>query len=97
MPDLAVRHGCAVDASQAPRRLTDVAVQGDRIVELGTRLYKFSLRLNEGLSNSLNFNIMLSQRGVLTLDHSRDDLDAQSRWANAMRCNGIDAELLDAR
>jgi sarcosine oxidase subunit beta len=55
------------------------------------------LRLNEGLSNSLNFNIMLSQRGVLTLDHSRDDLDAQSRWANAMRCNGIDAELLDAR
>src|SRR5262249_30903374 len=27
--------------------------------------------------------------------HSRHDLDAQSRWANAMRCNGIDAELLD--
>jgi sarcosine oxidase subunit beta len=39
---------------------------------------------------------MFSQRGVLTLAHSRHDLDAQSRWANAMLCNGIDAELLDA-
>ena len=36
-------------------------------------------------------------RGVLTLAHSRHDLDAQSRWANAMRCNGIDADLLGAR
>ena len=40
---------------------------------------------------------MLSQRGVLTLAHSRHDLDAQSRWANAMLCNGIHAELLDAK
>src|SRR5204863_8426983 len=36
------------------------------------------------------------QRGVLTLAHSRHDLDAQSRWANAMLCNGIDVELLTA-
>jgi sarcosine oxidase subunit beta len=40
---------------------------------------------------------MLSPRGIVTLAHSRHDLDAQSRWANAMRCNGIDADLLDAR
>jgi sarcosine oxidase subunit beta len=66
-------------------------------VELGIRLYEFSVRLYEGLSKSLNFNITLSQRGVLKLAHSRHDLDAQSRWANAVRCNGIDAELLDAR
>jgi len=60
------------------------------------RLYDFSLKLYENLSHELNFNIMFSQRGVLTLAHSRHDLDAQSRWANAMLCNGIDAELLDA-
>jgi sarcosine oxidase subunit beta len=60
------------------------------------RLYEFSLQLYEGLSRALNFNIMFSQRGIVTLAHTRHDLDAQSRWANAMRCNGIDAELLDA-
>jgi sarcosine oxidase subunit beta len=44
----------------------------------------------------LNFNIMFSQRGIVTLAHSRHDLDNVSRWANAMRFNGIDAEMLDA-
>ncbi|MFO1287420.1 MAG: FAD-dependent oxidoreductase [Rubrivivax sp.] len=47
------------------------------------------------MSKELNYNIMFSQRGIVTTAHSRHDLDAQSRWANAMRCNGIDAELLD--
>jgi sarcosine oxidase subunit beta len=37
---------------------------------------------------------MLSQRGLVMLAHSRHDLDAMSRWANAMRMNGIAAELL---
>ena len=47
-----------------------------------------------GSSRELNFNIMLSQRGLVLLAHSRHDLDAMSRWANAMRMNGIDAEIL---
>ena len=58
------------------------------------RLYDFSLKLYEGLSRALNFNIMLSQRGLVMLAHSRHDLDSMSRWANAMRVNGIAAELL---
>jgi sarcosine oxidase subunit beta len=57
-------------------------------------LYDFSLKLYEGLSQALNFNIMLSQRGLVTLAHSRHDLESMSRWANAMRMNGIDADLL---
>jgi sarcosine oxidase subunit beta len=61
------------------------------------RLYDFSLRQYEQLAREINFNIMLSQRGIVTLAHSLHVLDAQSRWANAMLCNGIDAELLDAR
>jgi N-acyl-D-amino-acid deacylase len=36
MFDLVIRHGCVIDGSNAPRRLADVAVQGDRIVEVGT-------------------------------------------------------------
>jgi glycine/D-amino acid oxidase-like deaminating enzyme len=71
-------------------------VRSNYLYPQSARLYDFSLRQYEQLAAELNFNIMFSQRGVLTLAHSRHDLDAQSRWANAMLCNGIDAELLDA-
>ena len=70
-------------------------VRSNYLYPESARLYDFSLKLYEGLSRELNYNIMLSPRGIVTLAHSRHDLDAQSRWANAMRCNGIDAELLD--
>ena len=72
-------------------------VRSNYLYPESARLYEFSLQQYEKLSRELNFNIMFSQRGVLTLAHSRHDRDAQSRWANAMLCNGIDAELLDAK
>ena len=61
------------------------------------RFYDFSLRLYEGLSRELGFNVMLSQRGILTIGHSAHQLDLLTRWANAMQLNGIDSELLSAR
>ena len=69
-------------------------VRSNYLFPESARLYDFSLQLYEGLSQALNFNIMLSQRGLIMLAHSRHDLDAMSRWANAMRMNGIAAELL---
>ncbi|MEP6546673.1 MAG: sarcosine oxidase subunit beta family protein [Gammaproteobacteria bacterium] len=69
-------------------------VRSNYLFPQSARLYDFSLQLYEGLSQALNFNIMLSQRGLVMLAHSRHDLDAMSRWANAMRMNGIAAELL---
>ena len=69
-------------------------VRSNYLYPESAQLYDFSLQLYEGLSQALNFNIMLSQRGLLLLAHSRHDLDAMSRWANAMRMNGIAAELL---
>jgi sarcosine oxidase subunit beta len=57
--------------------------------------YEHSLRLYESLSGELNFNVMLSQRGVLELAHSHDELEIQRRWANAMTLNGVDSEMLD--
>lgn len=59
------------------------------------RLYELSLRLYEDLSGELGFNIMLSQRGILTLAHSSHQLEMLARWLNAMQLNGIDGELLD--
>ncbi|MDH0866265.1 sarcosine oxidase subunit beta family protein [Mitsuaria sp. GD03876] len=72
-------------------------VRSNYLYPESARLYDFSVKLYEALSRELNYNIMFSQRGIVTLAHSRHDLEAQSRWANAMQCNGIDAELLDAR
>jgi sarcosine oxidase, subunit beta len=56
--------------------------------------YDHSLKLYEGLSRELNFNVMLSQRGVLTLAHSEHELEGLRRWANAIRINDIDSELV---
>ena len=57
-------------------------------------LYDFSLRLYEELSRDLNFNIMLSQRGMISLVHSRHDVELAHRRVAAMHANGIAAELL---
>ncbi|MBP7336002.1 sarcosine oxidase subunit beta family protein [Niveispirillum sp.] len=57
-------------------------------------LYEMSLKLYEGLSRDLNYNIMLSQRGIVTVAHSRHELEVVQRWAGAIRANGIDSDLL---
>src|SRR5579863_116726 len=72
-------------------------VRSNYLYPESARLYDFSLRLYEGLSRELNFNVMLSQRGHVMLAHSRHDLESMARWVNAMHMNGIDAELLTRR
>ena len=69
-------------------------VRSNYLYPESARLYDFSLKLYEGLSRELNYNIMLSQRGHIMLAHNRHDLESLARWANAMHMNGIEAELL---
>ena len=57
--------------------------------------YEWSLKLWEGLEQDINYNAMVSQRGVLNLFHSDSQRDAFARRGNAMRLHGVDAELLD--
>jgi sarcosine oxidase, subunit beta len=57
-------------------------------------LYDLSLRLYERLSRDLDYNIMLSQRGMVNILHSRHDVEMARRQMGAMVANGIDAELL---
>jgi methylglutamate dehydrogenase subunit A len=57
--------------------------------------YEWSMKLWEGLEQDLNYNTMVSQRGVLNLFHSDPQRDAFARRGNAMRLHGVDAELLD--
>ncbi len=58
-------------------------------------LYDLSVRLYEGLSRELNYNIMFSQRGMIEVAHSEAELEMMCRGANAMRINGVDIEILD--
>ena len=58
--------------------------------------YEWSMKLWEGLEQDLNYNAMVSQRGVLNLYHSDPQRDAYARRGNAMRMHGVDATLLDA-
>ncbi|WP_131195180.1 sarcosine oxidase subunit beta family protein [Lichenihabitans psoromatis] len=57
--------------------------------------YEKSLQLWEGLEQDINYNAMVSQRGVLNLFHSDAQRDAFAYRGNAMRLHGVDATLLD--
>ncbi len=70
-------------------------IRSNYLWDESARIYDKSLRLYEGLSQELNFNIMLSQRGVLNLAHNLGDLREIRRRVNAIRLNGIDSEMLD--
>ena len=58
-------------------------------------LFDFALRLWEGMSDELNYNVMFSPRGALFLGHSDSDMTLLAQRGDALRCDGIDAELLD--
>lgn len=61
---------------------------------VSSSFYDHSLRLYEGLGRELNFNVMLSQRGLIALAHSEHELELTRRWVNGIRMNGVDAEEL---
>ena len=56
--------------------------------------YERSMQLWEGLAQELNYNTMVSQRGILNVFHSDAQRNAYVRRGNAMRLSGVDAELL---
>jgi sarcosine oxidase subunit beta len=57
--------------------------------------YEFSMKLWEGMEQDLNYNAMLSQRGIINLYHNDGQRDAYIRRGNAMWMEGVPAELLD--
>ncbi len=57
--------------------------------------YELSMQLWEGLEQDINYNAMVSQRGIFNIYHSDAQRDAYARRGNAMRLHGVDAELLE--
>ncbi|MGR3572819.1 sarcosine oxidase subunit beta family protein [Brevirhabdus sp.] len=70
-------------------------IRSNYLLDGNEPFYEFSLKLWEGLEQDLNYNAMVSQRGILNLFHNDPQRDAATRRGNAMRLNGADAELLD--
>ena len=70
-------------------------IRSNYLLDGNQPFYELSLQLWEGLERELNFNTMVSQRGVLNLFHSDVQRDAFRRRGNAMRMHGTDAELLN--
>ncbi|HEV7256460.1 MAG TPA: sarcosine oxidase subunit beta family protein [Bosea sp. (in: a-proteobacteria)] len=70
-------------------------IRSNYLLPGNTPFYELSMKLWEGLEQDLNYNAMVSQRGVLNLYHSDAQRDAYARRGNAMRLAGVDAELLD--
>jgi sarcosine oxidase subunit beta len=67
-------------------------VRSDYYYPQSAAFFDRSVALYEGLGRALNFNIMFSQRGMLTVAHSRGEVDFQRRLVNGMALNGIDME-----
>ncbi|MBT7666508.1 MAG: sarcosine oxidase subunit beta family protein [Rhodospirillaceae bacterium] len=70
-------------------------VRSNYLLDGNAKFYEHGMKLWEGLSQDLNYNVMFSQRGVLNLAHSKGQLETFRRRGNAMRLNGIDAEILN--
>src|SRR5947207_9546400 len=60
----------------------------------GARFYDASVKLYEGLSQELNFNLLFSQCGHLTLAHSDRALFVMANRAEVNRLQGIDSRLI---
>jgi sarcosine oxidase subunit beta len=70
-------------------------VRSNYLWDEAAQLYEHALKLWETLSLELNYNVMFSQRGVLNLGHTLQDMRDIERRVSANRLNGIDGEVLD--
>ena len=61
----------------------------------GVRFYDRSVKLYEHLAAELNFNVMFSQRGHLTLAHNDSSLRTMRWRAEVNKLQGVDSEVID--
>lgn len=91
--NVAVVEKALVGLGNAGRNTT--IVRSNYLLPSNTRFYECSLKLWEGLERDLNYNVMMSQRGQLSLFHSDSQRDEAVRLGNSMRIEGVDAVPLE--
>ena len=70
-------------------------IRSNYLWDASAGIYEHSLKLWEALEEELDYPILFSQRGVLNLDHSLQDVRDSRRRVGANQLNGVDAEWLD--
>src|ERR1700690_601742 len=63
-------------------------IRSNYLFDESAALYDHALKLWEGLSQDLNYNVMLSHRGVMILAHTLHDVQVIKRHVHANRANG---------
>ena len=71
-------------------------VRSNYLTPEGVRFYDRSVQLYERLAGELNFNVMFSQRGHMTLAHSDSSLRTMRWRAEVNKLQGVDSEVVDA-
>ena len=71
-------------------------VRSNYLWEESEAIYEHAMKLWEGLSHDLNYNVMYSPRGVMMLAHNIHDVQVFKRHVHANRLAGIDNEWLSA-
>src|SRR5271163_4376629 len=69
-------------------------IRSNYLFDESAALYEHALKLWEGLSQDLNYNVMYSPRGVLMLAHNIHDVQVGKRHVHANRLAGVDNEWL---
>ena len=72
-------------------------IRSNYLLNENEAFYEFSLKLWETLEKQINYNAMVSQRGVLNVFHSDAQRDSFIRRGNSMIINGADAEIYDVK
>jgi len=72
-------------------------IRSNYLLNENEAFYEFSLKLWETLEKQINYNAMVSQRGVLNVFHSDAQRDSFVRRGNSMIINGADAEIYDVK
>jgi sarcosine oxidase subunit beta len=69
-------------------------IRSNYLTPEGVRFYDRSVKLYETLANELNFNVMFSQRGHLTLAHNDSSLRTMRWRAEVNKLQGVDSEVI---
>ena len=72
-------------------------IRSNYLWDQSAALYEHALKLWEGMSQELNYNVMFSQRGVMNVAHNLHDVRELKRRWHANRLNDIDCEWLDTK
>ncbi len=91
--DVAVVERSWLGSGNAVRNTT--VIRSNYLWDESAAMYEHALRLWEGWTEELDYDLLFDQRGVLNLAHSLADVREGVRRVNANLLNGVDAEWLD--